>query len=248
MSAAVAAAAHAAVNAAEVVLGAGRLRLLPSGAAWCEATQSLLVADLHLGKAHSFRRQGVPVPAGTTAQSLAQLSADVQASGAKTIVFLGDFLHARHAQAVMPAVAAWRKQHPHLALWLVRGNHDRHAGDPQFSEPELGDTPLGLSCFDEPLLHGPWALCHHPQTVPGAYALAGHWHPCIALRGKGRDRLRLPCFWLGDPALRPLGVLPAYGAFTGMHPIEQNPQDRVFAIAGDRVMSVHPSPTLLEPT
>lgn len=225
-----------------VALGAGHLRLLPSGAAWCEATQSLLVADLHLGKAHSFRQQGVPVPKGTTAQSLVQLSADVRATHAATVVFLGDFLHARQAQAVVPAVAAWRQLHPHLALWLVRGNHDRHAGDPQLKPtPASHGDALDLQCFDEPLRHGPWALCHHPQQVPGAYALAGHWHPCIALRGKGRDRLRLPCFWLGDPESRPLGVLPAYGAFTGMHPIERAPQDRVFAIAGDRVMPVQPN-------
>ena len=40
--------------------------LLPSGALWLAGRSALLVADAHLGKAHSFRRLGVPVPAGTT--------------------------------------------------------------------------------------------------------------------------------------------------------------------------------------
>ena len=49
--------------------------------------------------------------------------------------------------------------------------------------------------------------------------LAGHWHPCASLGGRAHDRLRLPCFWLG--AERTVGVLPAFGGFTGMHPIER---------------------------
>jgi hypothetical protein len=35
-----------------------------------------------------------------------------------------------------------------------------------------------------------------------------------------------------------VGVLPAYGAFTGMHPIARRPGDRVFALAGDVVREV----------
>ena len=84
----------------------------------------------------------------------------------------------------------------------------------------------------------PLALCHHPQRVAGAYVLAGHLHPCVVLTGAGRDRLRLPCFWLGDAVSNPVGVLPAFGSFTGMHPIERQPRDRVFAIAGASVQQV----------
>jgi uncharacterized protein len=92
---------------------------------------------------------------------------------------------------------------------------------------------------------GPLALCHHPQRVPGAYVLAGHWHPCITVQGRGRDRLRLPCFWLGDEAAHPVGILPAFGSFTGMHPIDRREglangtgRDRVFAVAGDAVRAL----------
>ena len=68
---------------------------------------------------------------------------------------------------------------------------------------------------------------------PQAYVLAGHWHPCIRV-GRGFDRLRLPCFWFGAQ----VGVLPAFGSFTGMHPIAHQPGDQVFAIAGDAVRAV----------
>jgi metallophosphoesterase superfamily enzyme len=82
--------------------------------------------------------------------------------------------------------------------------------------------------------------------VAGAYALAGHWHPCVGVSGRAFERLRLPCFWLGDDSgqlpQQAVGILPAFGSFTGMHPIEARPGDRVFAIAGEVVRALPPLP------
>ena len=85
---------------------------------------------------------------------------------------------------------------------------------------------------DEPLPLGGFALCHHPRAVPGAYVLAGHWHPCVRVEGRALDRLRLPCFWFGEA----VGVLPAFGEFTGMHPIRRTEGDRVYAVAEGQVV------------
>ena len=57
--------------------------------------RTLFVADVHLGKAAAFRAGGVPVPRGSTASDLARLGALVEASGAKRLCVLGDFLHAK---------------------------------------------------------------------------------------------------------------------------------------------------------
>lgn len=201
--------------------GGGRLQLWPQKAAFDPDLGLLLVADAHLGKAHAFRRLGVPVPAGTTAQALALLDALLAATGAHGIVFLGDLLHSARAQGsdALTALAAWRARHPALALTLVRGNHDAQAGDPP--------AALGIAVVDGPLRIGPWALQHQPETVPGAYALAGHVHPGVALHGRGRQRLRLPCFHFGPQG----GVLPAFGPFTGLHLLPHGPADRLFAVA-----------------
>ena len=51
------------------------LTLLPERAAYLAERQLLLVADAHFGKATSFRRLGVPVPQGSTADNLVALSA-----------------------------------------------------------------------------------------------------------------------------------------------------------------------------
>lgn len=212
-----------------VDLGGESLVLLPQKAAWWPRTRTLLVADAHVGKAVSFRRLGVPVPRGTTSETLARLADLVGRHGARRVVFLGDFLHSEraHAASTLGAVARWRAEHAALELVLVRGNHDDRAGDPP--------AALGFQVVDEPFVDGGLALCHHPGARDGAYVLAGHLHPCVSLGGRAaRDHLRLPCFHLGVR----VGVLPAFGSFTGMHPVWPQPGDRLFAVADEAVVEV----------
>jgi DNA ligase-associated metallophosphoesterase len=210
--------------------------LHPSGAVLLSSEQTLLIADAHLGKAVSFRKLGVPVPAGTTTQTLDELSAVIATTRARRVVFLGDFLHSKHSHAsgTLAALARWRAAHAALGLTLVRGNHDDRAGDPP--------ADLDIAVVDEPLRLGPFALCHHPRPHAGAYVLAGHWHPCISVAGRAFQRLRLPCFWFGDDsgALpdNAVGVLPAFGSFTGMHRIEPRAGDRIFPVADEVVRAL----------
>lgn len=218
----------------ELEAGGVRLRLLPQRAACLIDAQTLLVADAHIGKAVSFRKLGVPVPEATTAGTLARLSAAVAATGARHVVFLGDLLHAARGRsaATLDAVARWREQHAALELTLVRGNHDGHAGDPP---PEWR-----VQCVDEPLRLNGLALCHHPREHDGAYVLAGHIHPTCVLGGRAHDRLRLPCFHFGPR----VGVLPAFGDFTGGHTLPRAPGDRVFVTTAEQVREVPNGPTL----
>ena len=208
--------------------GGQPLMLLPEKAIFAAATRTLLVADAHIGKAVSFRSFGVPVPRGTTTETLAVLSLLVERVDARRIVFLGDFLHSArsHAPATMGALARWRGRHRDLDLVLVRGNHDDRAGDPP--------AYLDIRSVDEPYLQDGLALCHHPRRLDGHYVLGGHLHPCVNLGGRAFDRMRLPCFWFGES----VGVLPAFGAFTGMHPIRPAAGDRVFPVTADAVVAM----------
>jgi DNA ligase-associated metallophosphoesterase len=200
----------------------------------------LLVADAHFGKAVSFRRLGIPVPEATTGATLAALTTALQDTRAEHVVFLGDFLHSARARApaTLAEIRRWRDAHAGLPMTLVRGNHDARAGDPP--------ADLRIAVVDEPLRVGAFALCHHPRPRPDAYVLAGHWHPCITMRGRPFDRLRLPCFWLGDDSgsapSRAVGVLPAFGSFTGMHPIDVAAGDRIFPIADGQVRQLPARP------
>ncbi|CAG9180344.1 ligase-associated DNA damage response endonuclease PdeM [Cupriavidus pampae] len=208
------------------------LWLLPEHAIWWPARQMLLVADVHIGKAASFRALGQPVPPGTTASNLARLRALVMRHGARELVILGDFLHARAARtaAVLVALHDWRRALPaELRITLVRGNHDLHAGDPP---PELH-----IAVTPEPWIVGPFALCHAPGSSDLGYVLAGHLHPAFQLRGRGADAVRLPCFVLGEQG----AILPAFGAFTGHATVRAAPAERVYVIGDGRVWPVTPS-------
>lgn len=210
--------------------------LHPSGAIYLPAHHTLLIADAHFGKAVSYRKLGVPVPEATTAATLGSVTTAVAQTGARAVVFLGDFLHSArsHARETLDTLQRWRERHAYMTLTLVRGNHDERAGDPPAS--------LGIEVVDEPLRAGPFAFCHHPRAVAGAYVLAGHWHPCISIKGRAFERLRLPCFWMGDDSGelpdRAIGVLPAFGSFTGMQRIEPGAGDRIFPVANRAVRAL----------
>jgi DNA ligase-associated metallophosphoesterase len=216
----------------EAEVGGARLRLHPERAAFVVDEGALLVADAHIGKAMAFRRLGVPVPDGTTREALDRLDRLLAATGARRIVFLGDLLHSAAARAAgtLQAVARWRERHAALELVLVRGNHDRQAGDPP--------PAWRMHVVDEPWRLGPLALAHHPAPAGGAYVIAGHLHPCVVLGGRAHDRLRLPCFRFADA----VGVLPAFGAFTGMHAVRPAEGERLFVVADGAVRPLRRGP------
>ena len=204
------------------------LELCPERAVYWHRRRTLLVADPHFGKAASFRALGVYVPRGTTQLALQRLDFLIGRLAAERIVFLGDFLHAKEGRnaATFEALAQWRARHSLIDMQIVRGNHDRRAGDPP--------CEVGISCVDAPLLDRPFALTHHPASMPGSYVLAGHIHPCAVLTGPARQRERLPCFWFGHD----VGVLPAFGEFTGCAEVDAQPGDQVWVVADETVQSV----------
>ncbi len=211
-----------------VALAGSELWLLPERAVYWPEQRALLVADLHFGKAATFRRLGQPVPSGTTASNLTVLDGLLERYPSERLIALGDFLHAREARdaALMQRLRSWRACHPALAITLIRGNHDRRAGDPPAS--------LGFEVVDEPLLLGPFALQHEPHPHPDRTVLAGHVHPAFRLHGRGRQSLRLPCFVL-DAAV---SLLPAFGAFTGAAEIGHAPGRRIYVIGDGQVWPV----------
>ncbi|WEF33369.1 ligase-associated DNA damage response endonuclease PdeM [Pseudoduganella chitinolytica] len=212
------------MNAAATILAGEEVLLLAQKALYWPRERMLVIADIHFGKAASFRALGIPVPRGTTTENLQALDALLAARDVRHILFLGDFLHAKaaHASATVQAMLAWRARHPDLVLTLVRGNHDRHAGDPA--------AQLAVTMVDEPYVLGPFAFCHHPDLPADGYVLAGHVHPVYRLRA-GRESMRLPCFLVGAHR----AILPSFGSFTGGHEIEPGAGDRLYLAVEDTI-------------
>jgi len=205
-------------------------QLLPQRAAWWPAQRMLVMADVHFGKAASFRAQGVPVPSGTTAANLQRIDDLIRTCLPRRLLFLGDLFHSRHSYGAdtIAELASWRRGHASLDVVLVEGNHDRSAG--------RAPSELGLSVQADPWRCGPFAFCHEPRRIDDAVALAGHLHPCVNLHGRAGDSARLACFWIRDG----LAVLPSFGEFTGGASFVREPGDRVIAVVESTLVEIPP--------
>lgn len=211
----------------KTVIGGTEVVLLGEKALYWPAGKTACVADVHFGKAAAYRALHQPVPTGTTAANLASLDRILESYDVERLVFLGDFFHAPSSISppVIEALSAWRRRNRRLDCILVRGNHDRRAGDPPLE--------LEVTVTNEPSLLGPFALRHTPGSHATHYVLAGHVHPTIRLRGKGKERFLLPCFQVDDG----MTVLPAFGEFTGGHPVRRTAKSRFFITDGSHIWS-----------
>ncbi len=191
------------------------------------AADALLIADLHLGKGDMFRRAGLPVPRGGTADDLDRLSALLRATRAARLLILGDVLHgALHDAADWRADwVAFRAAHAALHVEALVGNHDRAL------RSDAGAAALGLALRDDGALERGLALCHEPDRAPrGQPSLCGHLHPAAKVPGLGK----LPAFWW-RAAIGQL-VLPAFSAFTGRVAPRPAREDALYACAGHAVL------------
>ncbi len=191
------------------------------------AHRVLFVADTHFGKDATFRRFGIPVPAGSTDATLAAIDRMIDASSTSRLIILGDMFHARSSLSptTCRSLDAFFERHPDMRFTLIRGNHDRHINSLPESWPIDIELPGGLI---ENVI-----LAHEPGVVPEAafLMLCGHIHPSVRV-GSSHDRLgKIGCFWLSQRCL----VLPAIGVFTGTHAISPATDDRVWLALDDCV-------------
>jgi DNA ligase-associated metallophosphoesterase len=214
------------MSALEIEVGGEMWVLLPERAVWWPRKRWLLLADTHWGKDETFRAFGVPLPDGLLAEGLAALLGLCEQWNPEAIWVLGDLIHHRSGLTaeVVEAVASWRSV-VDLPLHLIPGNHDRAVR--QWPNAWRLSIEPPLMIFDE------IGLCHDPVDTPitANFSWAGHLHPTCQV-GRGRQRLRLPCF-----AIRKnIGLLPAFNSFTGGPVLRE--ADTFYPIADNRVFDL----------
>lgn len=201
-----------------------RFTLFPEKAIFWNRRGVLLVSDLHLGKINHFRRAGIPVPSRVNDHNIEILVDVIHACRPDRVICLGDLFHS-HYNSEWEVFGEVVRHFSGVSFELVLGNHDI-MGDYQY-------VRKGITVHDT-LQMGPFLLTHHPLDVipEGLYNIAGHVHPGVTLRGRGRQGMTLPCFYFGQTQ----ALLPAFGKFTGLAKIAPRAHDRVFVITAEKVL------------
>lgn len=200
------------------------LQLLPGMGTLLE-DGTLIVADLHLGKASAFQAKGLAIPEGDSDVDLKRLTEICKWNQAQRLVVNGDLFHspAGLTDEIERLIEKWLDE-VRIPVQLVLGNHDR----------KLPRIPHGLDPVDSVTYNGVH-IVHDPKDAPkDTISVTAHWHPVVKIADGKRTSLRLPCFLLRRNSL----ILPAFGSFTGGQIMDVEEDDRYFVSPGEDVVEV----------
>lgn len=199
---------------------------------WWEEENTMIVADLHLGKTGHFRKEGIGIPGGVYKADLQRLMAQLYFFKADRLIIVGDLTHSSVNQE-LDHFKKWRKDFSSLQIDLVKGNHDI-LDEGWYADANVSVIPYHLAikefCFRHDLKIGK----DEPSPADDLYFFAGHVHPGITIRGKGRQSLRFPCFYFTSSYC----ILPAFSRFTGTYSVDKKKNETVYAIANNQLINV----------
>lgn len=203
------------------------LTLLREKALWIQDLRTLLIADLHFGKAAHFRKAGIPIPEPIHDADLYLLKKLQKEFQPAHTYFLGDLFHSDW-NSQWEYFKEFLEQFPETNFHLVKGNHD-------ILSP-LAYKQSVLKIHNEPLILGNLLLSHEPMENfgEGFLNICGHIHPGVRLVGKARQAVRIPCYFLSQSRL----ILPSFGNFTGLALIRPKAGDKLWGITQEKILPV----------
>ena len=191
-------------------------------------TGSLIISDCHFGKTTHFRKHALPIPELAIQRDFLRLKDIADHLQPGRIIFLGDLFHSG-VNREWDILSEFLYTHIKATIILVMGNHD--------ILPHKIYKEAGFELTDCYLL-GEIACIHDQNEVPNqaAFTISGHIHPGYRLSGIGRQKLALPCFYVGSNHM----IMPAFGSLTGLSIIEKKEKnDRVVCFTPERIFEVN---------
>ena len=205
--------------------------IFPERCLWWEQENTLIVADLHLGKAGHFRKSGIAVPQGIYKADLQRLMAMLYLCKAERLIIVGDLTHSQFNRE-LDLFMKWRKDFSLLKIDLVKGNHD-------ILENKWYKEAL-IRVHDEELSVNGFLFRHEnknekrKKTDAHQYIFSGHVHPGIVLKGTGKQSLKFPCFYFTKDHC----ILPAFSRFTGTYNVQPVKGETVYAITPSEIIRI----------
>jgi DNA ligase-associated metallophosphoesterase len=204
----------------------------PERCLFWEEENTLILADLHLGKTGHFRREGIAVPQSIYKADLQRLISQLYFFKTDRLIIVGDFTHSV-ANKELDLFKKWRKDFSLLQIDLVKGNHDI-LSDQWYREADI-------IVHEKELLVKNFCFRHETkksdpfEDTPGAsFVFSGHLHPGFTFRGRGKQKLTFPCFYFTPRHC----ILPAFSRFTGTYKVDPGENDTVYAITQDELVKI----------
>lgn len=95
----------------------------PERSLFWEEQNTLIIADIHLGKSGHFRKAGIAIPQNIYKADLQRLISQLYLFKVERLIIAGDFTHST-ANKELDLFIKWRKDFSLLHIDLVKGNHD----------------------------------------------------------------------------------------------------------------------------
>ncbi len=207
-----------------VLLSGQKAILLQEKALWLSDYNTLAIADIHLGKARHFRKSGIAIPAQSQNSDFANLHSIINKYKPKKVLFLGDLFHSTYNNDWHLLKETLQHYYNSIQFILIKGNHDLIDAEAISSS--------GIECVTDYWLEQ-LHFTHEPLSniANNTYNIAGHIHPGYTIHGKGKQSLRLPCFYMSDKQL----ILPSFGILTGLHIIEKKQHTDIYLVLPDSI-------------
>ncbi|HMJ47667.1 MAG TPA: ligase-associated DNA damage response endonuclease PdeM [Ferruginibacter sp.] len=192
-----------------------------------EDEKALIISDLHLGKSGHFRKSGIAIPQNMFREDMQRFLSEIQFFQPAKVIIVGDLFHS-NINKEMDLFLKWRNDISSISIHLVKGNHDILKREwYQKAGMEVHEDSLKLKKF---VFTHDITGCDESEL----YCFSGHIHPCVHISGLGKQSLSLACFYFG----KKYAVLPAFGKFTGTHPIKPHRGDHIFALVENKIMQI----------
>jgi uncharacterized protein len=202
-------------------------QLLPQKAIYWQNEKALILADLHLGKASHFRKQGLAIPAQSSNRDYIVLDSLIAEYEPVKVLILGDLFHSEY-NTEWDFFGEFIKKHSQIKFELVMGNHDILSAEKYSS--------IGLTIHGESLISGNLLFTHYAMKISNENILnfSGHIHPGVRLEGAGRQAITMPCFYRKESNF----ILPAFGSLTGLKILKKEKNTDIFGVSGDRIFRI----------
>ncbi len=210
----------------EINFNGHTMKLHPYKAIYWPQKKALFLSDVHLGKLNHFRKHGIGIPAVGEVDNLRRLQELILIYDPADIYILGDLFHSSRNDS-WHELKVFIETFQTVRFHLIAGNHDI------LRRPSYFQLGFSRVC-DHFNLEGMYLIHNGDESKDDEWSLSGHIHPGVMLRGVGKQRLKMPCFWLRDKKM----VLPAFGIFTGLYVVNIKRADRVFVVSEKTVFEV----------